>query len=252
MWDFIIPILIIFIILISPLSGCNYPIHLSYKGNTSYQTAHFVYGLWDSTPLPENFQTTMDLWKEQGWTIKLWNKDMVDVLLAKYPDYQSIVPSLSRKVQIADLVRLLILYDEGGHYFDLDCVPTENNLYQHLNRYNPDNIFYLERNIGILGGILVGLWEPIRKWSPENPCRIANYSFGSKAGDPVIKENLDLLKERCEENKDYNTDYDVLYKTGPDCTTTAIMDSSNPKNILQHDYWMKHNATGTWRQNKDN
>lgn len=250
MWDFIVPIIIIILILLSPLNGCDYPTHLYEKGGYDYKTAHFVYGLWDSSPLPDHFKETMDLWAKQGWEIKLWNKDMIDALLEKYPDYKSMIPSFSRKVQIADLARLLILYDEGGHYFDLDCVPTENNLYEHLAKYKPDNIFYLEVNIGILWGVIVGLTESIRNFDPESPCRIANYSFGSKPNDPVIKKNLDLLKERCEKYKDYNSDYDVLYKTGPDCTTTAVM-SENDKNILKHDFWMKHNATGTWRKNKD-
>ena len=80
-----------------------------------YETAHFVYGLWDTSPMPIEFRQNMEKWKKQGWIVKLWDKPMVDELLLKYPEYSKVVSTFKRKVQIADLARLLILFDEGGH-----------------------------------------------------------------------------------------------------------------------------------------
>ena len=217
---------------------------------TAYTTAHFVYGLWDTSPMPAHFQQTMDLWEKQGWTIKLWNKQMVDCLLDEYPEYKPLIPSFTRKVQIADLARLLILFKEGGHYFDLDCVPTEHNLFAHLNEFGPNNVFYLEWRKGYLTSIKVGLTHRIRNWKPELPSRIANFAFGSQPNDPVIKRNLDLLKYRCTQFANHHTDYDVIFKTGPDCTTTVVHEALD-KEVLDNRFWMRHKGTGTWKNKKD-
>lgn len=223
-----------------------------YHSNFKYETAHFVYGLWDDGTVPEKFLNTMNLWEQQGWKIKLWNRDMVNKLIDKYPEYKEIVNLFNRKVQLADLVRLLILYDEGGHYFDLDCVPNKNhNLYQHLNLHNPPSIFYVETVIPKLYQFLT-MFRKIRGFVFETSIRIANYAFGAQPTHPIIKENLELLKKRCIEKCDFEGDYDILYKTGPDCTTTAIYNSDNTdKEILTGSKWLNHLATGTWRKKKD-
>uniref|UniRef100_A0A6C0CMR1 Glycosyltransferase n=1 Tax=viral metagenome TaxID=1070528 RepID=A0A6C0CMR1_9ZZZZ len=217
---------------------------------TAYTTAHFVYGLWDTSPIPENFQNTMYLWEKQGWKVKLWNKEMVDSLLDEYPDYKQLIPSFTRKVQIADLARLLILFKEGGHYFDLDCVPTKENLFVHLNEFGPNNVFYQECVKGYISSMLVGITKRIRKWSPEQTSRIANFAFGARPNDPVIKRNLELLRFRCMQFADQHTDYDVIFKTGPDCTTTVVHEASD-KVVLENRVWMRHIATGTWKHQGD-
>ena len=220
------------------------------QNSGTYTTAHFVYGLWDDTPIPQTFQSNMEAWGKQGWKIKLWNKSMVDKLLDKYPEYKELIPSFSRKVQIADLARLLILYDEGGHYFDLDCVPTNENLYEHLNTFEPDNIFYSDRVMGYVLSTILGIMKPIRKFKAEHNSRIANFAFGGKVGDPIVKRNLELLKERCLKYASYTSDYDVIYKTGPDCTTTAVHEFPT-KTVLEYKHWMNHMGVGTWRQKSD-
>ena len=249
----IILFVIILLLLLLPYP-CSYSsdIEMYNSCDFKYQTAHFVYGLWDNGKVPEKFLNTMNLWEKQGWKIKLWNREMVEKLLEKYPEYNEVVPLFNRKVQLADMARLLILYDEGGHYFDLDCVPNEkHNLYLHLNKYNPSCVFYIETVLKPLHQFLT-LFYGIRNYSIEYRVRIANYAFGSHPKHPIIKENLDLLKKRCFEKSDFEGDYDILYKTGPDCTTTSVFESIvTDKEILKGDKWLKHIATGTWRNNKD-
>ena len=216
-----------------------------------YETAHFVYGLWDTSPIPEGFVKTMDAWRLQGWKTKLWNLEMVNGLFEKYPEYKDICKAFSRRVQLADLARLLILYDEGGHYFDLDCIPSQRNLHAYLNDTKPAVVFYIEALQGVISSILVGLMHKVRRGRPEFPSRVANYAFGARAKHPIIKENLDLLKRRCEMYKDCNTDYDIIYKTGPDCTTSTVVNSKHDSVTIDHLPWMIHSETGTWRRNLD-
>jgi hypothetical protein len=247
----ILLVLLLLILLLCPVPN-PYPNMLEkYQNDYKYTTAHFVYGLWDKGEVPEKFANTMKLWEKQGWTIKLWDGDMVDALLDKYPRYKEILPSLGRKVQKADLARLLILYDEGGHYFDLDCVPTERNLFQYLNAHNPPAIFYVERTL-CLAQYLMSIFYPIRNFKPETLVRIANYSFGAMPQNETILKNLELLRERCLKFSDYDGDYDVLFKTGPDCTTHATHALAwENRAILPHSPWMKHVCAGSWRNSKD-
>jgi len=214
-----------------------------------YGTAHFVYGLWDKGEVPEKFRKNMNVWSDKGWDIKLWDKDMVYALLDKYPRYKEVLPLLSRKVQLADLSRLLILYDEGGHYFDLDCVPKEGDLLSHLREYNPPEVFYQEIILSPLQ-YLYSMTRTIRDGKPESSVRISNFAFGAHPGNRIILQNLENLRERCILFRDYNTDYDVLYKTGPDCTTLTI--DQNPDTVvLIPTMFLKHIPNSSWRDNKD-
>ena len=45
-------------------------------------TAHFVYGLWDTDPMPQNFQNTVSAWAKQGCNVKIWDKAMCESLVA--------------------------------------------------------------------------------------------------------------------------------------------------------------------------
>jgi hypothetical protein len=254
----VITILVVCLLLLTipifPLHKNNGKVGVVYpRTSFQYGTAHFVYGLWDDNEVPDNFKDTMKMWQAQGWTVKLWNKDMFDELLRKYPRYDNL--PMKRKVQKADLARLLILYDEGGHYFDLDCVPQmkkpgELTLLQHLQETNPPVVFYVEMYVSILASLLV-MRHKIRGGKPESLLRVANYAFGSHPQNPAILANLELLRERCLSHPEKNSDYDVLYKTGPDCTTTAINNYRGPKAIIDRKPWMTHLVTGTWRDGKD-
>ena len=82
--------IIFLLIIIILLTNIPYPhsyttdIEGYYKCDFKYITAHFVYGLWDNGNIPEKFLNTMKLWEQQGWKVKLWNRDMVNELLDKF------------------------------------------------------------------------------------------------------------------------------------------------------------------------
>ncbi len=227
--------------------------------NPSYipPIAHFCYGLWDDGDLPDSFQANVNEWKKQGWTVHVWNGEEVDQLLEKYPAFKEVAATFDRKVQKADLARYLIVYEYGGFYFDLDCEPKKGCLFDdwQKNHHNARAIFFIEHMASKKSLEKVILY-PIRQGQPELPRRLANFSFGAEAKHPLIWNILELLQIRCASFPEYNGDYDIIYKTGPDCLTEAIHQSENLISepevwIVSHKDYMKHTRAASWRNNKD-
>jgi mannosyltransferase OCH1-like enzyme len=232
------------------------------QGNLSAEslipsTAHFCYGLWDDDQLPPFFEETMTKWQKQGWTVRLWGRKDVDLLLSKYPALEALSATFARKVQKADLARYLIIYENGGFYFDLDCRPMAHSLYKDMHdpRVDASTVFFIECHI--TPEFAANTRQiPIRQGRPEDLERIANFAFGAVAGHPILWDTLELLQLRCHAYPEFNSDYDILYKTGPDGITESVhtkklIYKSPDVRIIDHKYYMKHTCAGTWRNDQD-
>jgi mannosyltransferase OCH1-like enzyme len=225
--------------------------------------AHFVFGLWSKGDLPSHFRETMDAWDAQGWRTHLWNKQSCELLLLKYPEYKTLYESFTRNVQKADFIRYLIVYDCGGAYFDLDCVPEKISLKEKIiSKWTKrQSIYFVEH-------VMPETWShqtvslfPIRDGVPEYTERLSNFAFAAIKGHFSIKRILEKVVERCEEHprpvKD--ADYFVLYTTGPSALTRAIQKLRERTSIEQltivpdqeTNELMTHKCTGTWRRNAD-
>lgn len=55
----------------------------------------------------------------------LWGKEQIEDLLNGYPEYKQLYEDFRYDIQRIDFARLLILYDRGGLYLDLDIQPFE-------------------------------------------------------------------------------------------------------------------------------
>jgi len=53
----------------------------------------------------------------------LWGKEEIESLLEDYPEYKDLYYGFRYDIQRIDFARLLILYDKGGLYLDLDIQP---------------------------------------------------------------------------------------------------------------------------------
>lgn len=220
--------------------------------------AHFVYGLWDSGPLPKNFQHTMNMWEKQGWNVVLWNLIECLQLLKKYPQYQEIYDKFPRNVQKADFIRYLIVYDKGGFYFDLDCIPI-NHLIPLIS--DRESVYFVETLTPITWPEETVRLFPIRKGIPEFRERIANYAFGAVSEHFSILLILQKVIQRISENPNIvgDSSYYVLYTTGPSALTRVIqiirpawpVQKLCVLSILQSNNVIKHLETGTWRNNQD-
>lgn len=178
-------------------------------------------------------------------------------LLKKYPQLHHLSKQFTRKVQKADLVRYLIIYEYGGFYFDLDCRPQSSSLLHDLQKgqFDASAIFFIERYITPEQSES-SRQIPIRQGKPEDLERIANFAFGAVAKHPIIRNILELLQYRCQNYPMYNEDYDILYKTGPDLVTECVH-SLGPSytnfqlQIIDNANYLNHICIGTWRNNRD-
>ncbi len=90
------------------------------QDQTFYKTVHTIYGLWsadDQVPMKD-----LDTWKQHNpdWTLTIHNrKDSDDLVKEKFKWLQPIYENAS-KIQQADLLRLLFVYEYGGIYADVE------------------------------------------------------------------------------------------------------------------------------------
>ena len=89
---------------------------------------HQIFGLLGDTILPPLFIEQQAKVKE--WCIinqyeyKLWGIDHCNELIEKYPIYKDFYNSVKYKIMKVDIIRWLILYDNGGCYLDMDIAPV--------------------------------------------------------------------------------------------------------------------------------
>jgi len=220
--------------------------------------AHFIYGLWDTTPMPSHYVKTVEQWTQQGWKTVVWDRESVETLLKKYPVWEALYQSYERKIQGADLARYVVVYDQGGFYFDCDCGPLHRSLknYMIYTAYDSTSLFFVE-NVQPDAWIRTTAHRfPIRQGINEHHERLANFSFGAAAQHPALKAILDTVQQRCLKNPGRVDDYGVLYTTGPDAVTDTLFPlrqscSMEQLTVIDHSPFMKHTMTGTWRHHRD-
>ncbi len=211
---------------------------------------HVIYGLWDIGEIPKYFRNNLSLWELQGWQIKVWyRKDIEELIESEYSDFKKIIYSIKRKVQLADLARLMVIYSKGGLYVDIDCKPV-NNLFDYIQTINKNHLFFIEALISNEFANKMAIENHIRNGVPEINERLANFCFASSPKNEIIKSILDLAKKRLLTFMDFNKDYDIIFKTGPDCLTTAVSEFDNIQKVHYKEF-MFHHETGNWRNNKD-
>ena len=105
---------------------------------------HQIYGVFrDGKPLSDFplFVDSKKAWtalaKKAGYRYKLWNDAMCTKLINKYPEFKKMYNSVKEPVMRADIMRFLILYDEGGMYVDMDVFPLKK-------KYEYDRLAFCE------------------------------------------------------------------------------------------------------------
>jgi mannosyltransferase OCH1-like enzyme len=215
------------------------------------KTAHFIYGIWDDGEIPGKFMNNIHKWNKYNWNTVIWNKASCNSLLNKYPNWKSLIEKCTRPIQMADLFRLLIVYDRGGFYFDLDVEPIEE-LPEIILEY--EVVFFIEMVMSKEWAEETKKRFKIRNGYAESTHRVANFAFGSTPRHKAISDILELARKRLNDSTIY-IDYDVLYTTGPDVVTEIVNSSKYENSLVMDAKWsskyFKHHCTGTWRQGKD-
>ena len=88
------------------------------------------------------------------YKIKIWNEEMLNDLIKKYPKYLSIYTNFTHKFYKIDFMRPLILHSEGGFYMDMDNYLTKKLdiekdycIGRYKNEINNDLIYFKDRDI---------------------------------------------------------------------------------------------------------
>lgn len=213
------------------------------------KTIHFIYGLWDLTPIPEYYLNNITEWKRLNpdWAVKIWDRSMLQQL---WEQHMSIVwkDAFLHPVQYADLGRCLIVWKEGGVYSDLDVYPKHSldtlDLQQTqtcwLGIETPVKINHIKCELSDIdstpyvkivlqdqrGANINNRSQPgphlpsIRNGVPERLPRLANYWFMSTARHPWLLEVIKLQLSR--RHLPIHREYDIIYTTGPDIFSTTL------------------------------
>lgn len=81
----------------------------------------------DHQVFSECYQKTINYCNIHGYEHKLWTEEDIKSLLTKYPTYYTdLYNSFPQYIMKCDLARLLILYEHGGLYLDLDLYPVKS------------------------------------------------------------------------------------------------------------------------------
>lgn len=146
----------------------------------------------------------------------------------------------------ADIGRLLLVYNLGGFYLDIDCVVKKNFL-KFLK--NDEIVLFIEHICNSVNEL--GRRE---NKNPERVTRIANYAFGSlKPKHPfigdLINESIKRLNMILKENNDSIVNEDILWIAGPDVITSIYHDNRKKYNNIKlfDQSYILHGAWGTWR-----
>ena len=207
----------------------------------------FVFGLWDADPMPEPFAENLETWKRSlpQLSVRVWNRFECDQLLKRHKELSWVLQL--RPVQQADVIRLLIIYDQGGWYNDLDTrpVPCAASIWESCSH---EDLVVITEHICDAKATQMTRHYRYREGVPENPVRIANFSFAATARSTFLWACIQLAERRCKQFPSGSDDYYPIFTTGPDVITTtyhaAKLDSSF---LVPAGKWCAHAATGTWR-----
>ena len=79
-------------------------------------------GIDQNIPEPYNksYKSCVKKFKEWDWQHKLWDKNSIEKLLNKYPNYKKKYDKLELRIQKIDFAKYVIMYHYGGVYIDMD------------------------------------------------------------------------------------------------------------------------------------
>jgi len=130
---------------------------------------HFI---WIGRPMPEWVSANIGRWRElnPGYDVRLHGES------ALLPEWQSLYSRCADLCTRSDLLRLSVLREHGGWYFDMDFIPLR-----------PMDDIYADYDLSC-GCFLTKQWEP-------GPKRIANGVIGLATDAPVWTEILQIIAE---------------------------------------------------------
>ena len=170
---------------------------------------HFIYRT--SVP-PSRYAAYFERAKKlhPSWKVIVWDDESAFSLVSRYfPDFREAYTAYRLPVQRTDILRVMIMYLEGGFYLDLDmlCLKSLDELCEYG---------------AVLGVEKVLSAEQCALLDHRHSVRIANYMFGSRPGCVFWLELLAAASKRAA--CPIGNEKDVLETTGPGLLTNVFHD----------------------------
>ncbi|MCI5052735.1 MAG: hypothetical protein MRY21_06345 [Simkaniaceae bacterium] len=171
---------------------------------TPYKIPQNIHLIWLGATPPEGVRAVFQTWvdRHEGWNCKLWGNDdartLIDEVGQEFPNVKETFDRAEKFSEKADVLRLAILYKQGGFYADTDlpCFGSLEGLHRHSNFYS-----CIEQN-------------------DRSPLQTCNAAIGSSAGHQVIREALQNVRpRRSGEGAD-----SILHRTGPVLLSNKVRD----------------------------
>jgi hypothetical protein len=200
--------------------------------------------------MPERFAGNLESWRRSlpHVSVNVWDRVECHQLLVKHEELSWVCDL--RPVQQADVVRFLIIHNCGGWYNDLDTRPVPNAASVWESCCDMDLVLITERICDPESSQLTRRYR-YRHGVPEDPVRIANYSFAATTRNTFLWTCIRLAEQRCRQFPIGSDDYYPIFTTGPDVITTAYHASKPDSSyLLPVGAWCTHAETGTWRNNR--
>ena len=208
-----------------------------------------IYYLWDFKPNETNNflkfnQKVVEHNQKFIPNYTLISPNDTDKILESFPEMKDLYLKINDWIVQTDLIRLLVIYLNGGMYCDIDCflkrkIPQDKNVVLFVESICP--------NVDTLG--------PRESKHPENRVRIANYCFVSKNKKhaffkDVIDECVKRLKQLFLVEKVTKMSYhDILWCCGPDVITSVYhrVKKKYPDIFLSNGSHLEHRNYGSWK-----
>ena len=206
-----------------------------------------------SRVLPKAFETFNRSLRQLHplWEFRFYDDlECRDMVRKYFPKFLIVYDGYKFPVQRADLFRLMVIYQFGGFYLDLD-VECLNPL-DDLCRF--DAVFCEEKTLTHLEK---------KKLNHKDGIRIGNFMFGSMPGHPFFKWVMDRLNQASPPKVD--SENDILETTGPGILTRLYWERHNlhpnMKRVKNHSHlcpycltmschfgdFARHHHAGSWR-----
>ncbi len=240
-------------------------VSLLHKSNITPKNFYFLYAFLGDGYNIENKEYINNLlqWLKlhnKDWNINILRRgfDQIDLFVKTYFNWFWLsYKQYTKNIQRCDVIRYMLMYQYGGVYSDLDVKPSISVDYL-LEKYKWANvIFGIGREKPLEKCKHTTRVESIRNGELEIPIRVANYFFISRIPyHPIWIDILKLAKKRA--HLPLNSQYGIIYTTGPDIVTTSISNNRTKYNdiaIIPHDEFTKffhHSCSsftnGSWRK----
>jgi len=186
-----------------------------------------IFQIWKNNQLPYYLKIFANSWKKQkGFQYFLHTDESMEAFVnEKYPEIHDAFGRL-KIVEKTDLFRLMLVYEFGGLYSDLDtsCNKDLNILWREF----PEASFIagVEADTNI---------EVQKRTQLPRLYQLCNWTFAAEKSNPVLKKIIDRIIKNIHENPELNT----LEKTGPAVFTDVILENNqnNAVTILPIKYF---------------